>query len=48
MKYHVIWVAKYRYKVLRVQIAKRTRELIRQGCNAKGHHHFRRSFDNGS
>ncbi|MFL0523218.1 MULTISPECIES: transposase [Virgibacillus] len=31
LKYHVIWVTKYRYKVLRGEIAVRTRELIRQG-----------------
>jgi len=35
IKYHVIWVTKYRYKVLRGQIAIRTRELIRQGCEAR-------------
>lgn len=29
LKYHVIWVTKY--KVLRGEIAVRTRELIRQG-----------------
>ncbi|WP_332635012.1 IS200/IS605 family transposase [Halalkalibacter flavus] len=36
MKFHVIWVTKYRYKVLRGPIAVRTRELIRQGCEARG------------
>jgi putative transposase len=36
IKYHVIWVTKYRYKVLHGQIAIRTRELIRQGCEARG------------
>lgn len=35
IKYHVIWVTKYRYKVLRASIAKRARELIRQGCEAR-------------
>lgn len=35
IKYHVIWVTKYRYKLLRGQIAYRTRELIRQGCEAR-------------
>lgn len=34
IKYHVIWVTKYRYKVLDGPIAIRTRELIRQGCEA--------------
>ncbi|WLR41854.1 IS200/IS605 family transposase [Bacillus carboniphilus] len=36
IKYHVIWATKYRYKVLRGSIAFRTRELIRQGCEARG------------
>ena len=36
IKYHVIWVTKYRYKVLSGLIAIRTRELIRQGCEARG------------
>lgn len=36
IKYHVIWVTKYRYNVLRGPIAHRTRELIRQGCEARG------------
>lgn len=36
IKYHVIWVTKYRYQVLRGQVAVRARELIRQGCEARG------------
>jgi putative transposase len=36
IKYHVIWVTKYRFKVLHGPIAMRTRELIRQGCEARG------------
>lgn len=36
IKYHAIWVTKFRYKVLQGQIAIRTRELIRQGCEASG------------
>ena len=36
IKYHVIWVTKYRYKVLSGPIAIRVRELIRQGCEARG------------
>ena len=36
IKHHVIWVTKYRYKVLSGPIAIRTRELIRQGCEARG------------
>jgi putative transposase len=36
IKYHVIWVTKYRYKILGGGISKRLRELIRQGCEARG------------
>ena len=36
IKYHIIWVTKYRYKVLHGPIALRVRELIRQGCEARG------------
>jgi len=35
IKYHVIWVTKYRYKILRGRIAERAREMIRQICNAR-------------
>ena len=43
LKYHVVWITKYRKPVLRGQIALRLRELIRQTCEAndiyieKGH-----------
>lgn len=36
IKYHIIWVTKYRYKVLQGEIARRLRELLRQGCEARG------------
>jgi putative transposase len=36
IKYHMIWVTKYRYQVLRGKISLRLRELIRQGCEARG------------
>ena len=36
IKYHIIWVTKYRYKILGGKISKRLRELIRQGCDARG------------
>ena len=29
LKYHVIWITKYRYKILRGRIAERARDLIR-------------------
>jgi putative transposase len=35
IKYHLVWVTKYRYKVLRGEIGIRARELIRQICVAK-------------
>ena len=35
LKYHVIWVTKYRYKILRGDIAERARDLIRQICAAR-------------
>lgn len=35
IKYHMIWVTKYRYGVLKGRIGRRTRELIRQGCQAR-------------
>ena len=38
IKYHIIWVTKYRYQVLRGNIAKRLQELLRQGCEARKIH----------
>ena len=35
LKYHVIWCAKYRYKVLRGRVAERARDLVRQICQAR-------------
>ena len=32
LKYHVVWITKYRRPVLRGEIAKRLRELVRQTC----------------
>jgi putative transposase len=43
IKYHIVWITKYRYHVLKGEIAYRVRELIRQTCLAydvhilKGH-----------
>ena len=36
IEYHFVWTTKYRYKVLKHDIALRIRALIRQGCEAKG------------
>ena len=30
---HIVWVTKYRYKVLKGDLQKRVRELIKQDCN---------------
>ncbi len=36
IKYHFVWITKYRYKVLKGQVAMRARDLLKQGCEAKG------------
>ncbi|MBS1824707.1 MAG: IS200/IS605 family transposase [Acidobacteria bacterium] len=36
IKYHLVWITKYRYKVLRGRVAERARALIRQTCEARG------------
>ncbi len=35
IEYHVIWVTKYRYKVMRGRVAERAREVIRRICAAR-------------
>ncbi len=35
IKYHIVWVTKYRYKVLRGEVAERAHDVIRQVCMAK-------------
>jgi putative transposase len=35
IQYHLVWVTKYRFKVLRGEVAQRTRELIRQSCMSR-------------
>ena len=35
IKYHLIWITKYRYKVLRGRVAERARDLIGQSCQAR-------------
>ena len=35
LKYHVTWITKYRYKILRGRVAERARDLIRQICQAR-------------
>jgi putative transposase len=35
IKYHFVWITKYRYKILRGRIAERARDLLRQICQAR-------------
>ena len=35
IKYHLIWITKYRYNVLGGEVAERARDLIRQICQAR-------------
>ena len=35
IQYHFVWVTKYRYRVLRGEVAERARELIRQSCMSR-------------
>ena len=35
IQYHFVWVTKYRYKILKDDVALRARELIRQTCEAR-------------
>lgn len=35
IKYHFVWITKYRYQVLKGPIAHRLRELLRQGCESR-------------
>jgi len=36
IEYHFVWATKYRYKILKGQIAERLREILRKGCQANG------------
>jgi putative transposase len=35
IKYQLVWITKYRYKILRGEVAERARDLIRQICHAR-------------
>ena len=35
IQYHFVWATKYRYQVMRGEVAERTRELIRQTCMSR-------------
>ncbi len=36
IKYHFVWITKYRYKILKGKVAERDREVLTQGCEANG------------
>lgn len=36
IKYHFVWITKYRYPVLKGNVGFRLRDLLKQGCDAKG------------
>ena len=36
LKYHLVWITKYRFKILKGRVAERARDLIRQTCQARG------------
>ena len=38
IQYHFVWVTKYRYPVLKGEVALRARELIRQSCMSRDIH----------
>ena len=35
IKYHLVWITKYRYKVLAGEVGERARDLLRQICAAR-------------
>ena len=35
IQYHIVWVTKYRYSVMKGEVGIRIRELIRQSCEAR-------------
>ena len=35
IKYHLVWITKYRYKILQREVGERARELLRQICAAR-------------
>ena len=36
IKYHFVWITKYRYSILEGEVAFRLRELLSQGCESLG------------
>ena len=48
IKYHFVWITKYRYKILKGNVAFRLRELLVQGCEAYGIKNIKRRNTAGS
>jgi putative transposase len=36
IKYHIVWITKYRYKILTPEMGRRLKELLIQGCTCRG------------
>ena len=36
IKYHIVWITKYRYKVISEEIGERLKSLLIQGCQSRG------------
>ena len=36
IKYHIVWITKYRYKIITREIGLRLKELLIQGCQSRG------------
>ena len=36
IKYHIVWITKYRYKVISKEIGERLKSLLIQGCQSRG------------
>jgi putative transposase len=36
IKYHIVWITKYRYKIITPEIGRRLKELLIQGCGCRG------------
>jgi putative transposase len=36
IKYHIVWITKYRYKMLTHEVGSRLRMMLLQGCQSRG------------
>ena len=44
IKYHLVWITKYRYKILHGEVGERARDLLRQICAAREVRMLQRDF----